>query len=163
MATPTNTEPNASFPATLIGVDERSTTVIATIVTEPPSHIGVPAQYRRDVNEPAHRPNAVRTHTYAPPSSGSAAPSSALASADGMKNVTNKTTSHVNACARPIAIAPIVSTTTMADIRNRMVSSRPSSRRSLDFSEGRPMSPSSLTDTRVSSTRAGSATRCQRR
>ena len=42
-----------------------------------------------------------------------------------MKNVTNKIASQVNACARPMAIAPIVSTTTMADIRNKTVSSRP--------------------------------------
>ena len=71
------------------------------------------------MSAPASRPNAIRTHTYAPPSSGIAAPSSALASADGMKKVTNSTASQVNACSPPIAIAPMVSTTTIADIRKQ--------------------------------------------
>ena len=50
-----------------------------------------------------------------------------------MKKVTKSTASHVNACSPPIAIAPIVSTTTIADIRKRIVSSRRSSRRSRAF------------------------------
>ena len=83
---------------------------------------------------PANRPKAVRTQAYAPPSSGIAAPSSALASADGTKKHSTRTTSHVNASAPPIAIAPIVSTTTIALIRKKTVSSRRSSRRSLERS-----------------------------
>ena len=59
-----------------------------------------------------------------------AAPSSALASAEGMKNVTNSTTSQVNVWPPPTAIAPMVSTTTIAEIRKKIVSSRPSTRRS---------------------------------
>ena len=38
-------------------------TAIATTATEPPSHIGVPAQYRSEVSAPAYRPNARRTQT----------------------------------------------------------------------------------------------------
>jgi hypothetical protein len=60
-----------------------------------------------------------------------AAPSSALARADGMKKNTNSTTSQVNAWPPPMAMAPMVSTTTMAEMRKKMVSSRLSSRRSL--------------------------------
>jgi hypothetical protein len=52
---------------------------MATTVTDPPSHMGVPAQYSSEVRAPAKRPKAIRTHTEAPPSSGMAAPSSALA------------------------------------------------------------------------------------
>ncbi len=48
-----------------------------------------------------------------------------------MKNVTKRTPSQVKACGPPMATAPMVSTTTMAEIRKKMVSSRPSSRRSL--------------------------------
>jgi hypothetical protein len=60
-----------------------------------------------------------------------AAPSSALARAEGMKKKTNSTTSQVKACPPPTAMAPMVSTTTMAEMRKKMVSSRLSSRRSL--------------------------------
>jgi hypothetical protein len=57
-----------------------------------------------------------------------AAPSSALASAEGMKKVTNSTTSQVNVSPPPTAIAPMVSTTTMAEMRKKIVSCRPSTR-----------------------------------
>ena len=45
--------------------------------------------------------------------------------------MTNSTASHVKAWAPPIAIAPIVSTTTMAEMRKKTVSSRLSSRRNV--------------------------------
>jgi hypothetical protein len=50
-----------------------------------------------------------------------------------MKKLTNSTTSQVKACPPPMAMAmaPMVSTTTMAEMRKKIVSSRVSSRRSL--------------------------------
>ena len=83
-----------------------------------------------------NRPNARRTHTYTPPCSGIAAPSSALISADGTKNVTNSTTSQVNASPPAMATAPIVSTTTIAEISRNTVSTRVSSRCGDDASPG---------------------------
>jgi len=98
------------------------------------------------VRAPAKRPKAIRTHTYAPPSAGTAAPSSALARAEGMKKKTNSTTSQVKACPPPMAMAPMVSTTTMAEMRKKMVSSRLSSRRSLAHSAC-PASPVAVSRT----------------
>ena len=46
-----------------------------------------------------------------------------------MKKVTNSTTSQVNAWPPPTAIAPMVSATTMAEMRKKIVSSRPSTRK----------------------------------
>jgi len=57
-----------------------------------------------------------------------------------MKKLTNSTTSQVKACPPPMAMAPMVSTTTMAEMRKKIVSSRVSSRRSL----ARSASPASV-------------------
>jgi hypothetical protein len=44
-------------------VKKRPYTDMATTATEPPSHMGVPAQYSREVRAPAKRPKAIRTQT----------------------------------------------------------------------------------------------------
>jgi hypothetical protein len=44
-------------------VKKRPYTDMATTATDPPSHIGVPAQYSREVRAPAKPPKAIRTQT----------------------------------------------------------------------------------------------------
>ena len=59
----TKTVPNTYMPPVPKAPKNRSKTAIATTVTDPPSHTGVPAQYSSEVTLAAYRPNARRTHT----------------------------------------------------------------------------------------------------
>ena len=51
---------------------------IVAAVSEPPTQIGFDSQYRIAVTAPAARPRAIRAHSYGPPSTGKAEPSSAV-------------------------------------------------------------------------------------
>ena len=72
-------------PATWVHNGSRSTkkernVVSATIVSDPPIQIGLVTQYRTWLTPATNRPNASLVHTYGPPSSGKAVPSSATSS-----------------------------------------------------------------------------------
>ena len=60
---PTNPAPHRYVAVVDRSPMKRSYTDSATTVTDPPSQIGVPAQYSNEVNAPAKPPNAVRTQT----------------------------------------------------------------------------------------------------
>ena len=58
-----NTVPNRYRAGCDRSVKKRPYTDMATTVTDPPSHMGVPAQYSSEVRAPAKRPKAIRTQT----------------------------------------------------------------------------------------------------
>src|SRR4249919_1497560 len=91
----------------------------------------------RATSDPARRPNAIRAHTYGPPSYGNAVPSSEITSPAGTKKSALTNASQTTVCAPPRATAPSVSRTTIAAIRKQIASIRPSSRRSFECSERR--------------------------
>src|SRR4249920_203169 len=91
----------------------------------------------RATSDPARRPNAIRAHTYGPPSYGNAVPSSEITRPAGTKKSALTNASQTTVCAPPRATAPSVSRTTIAAIRKQIASIRPSSRRSFECSERR--------------------------
>src|SRR6202453_510095 len=107
---------------------------IVAAVSVPPTHSGLDSQYRIAVTAPAARPNDIRAHSYGPPSTGKAAPSSATSMPYGMRKQTSEIASQVMACAPPSAACAMLSRPTIAQAVNRTRSSRPSTLRSLAFS-----------------------------
>src|SRR5215831_9403139 len=71
----------------------RVTIVVAASV--PPTQIGLDSQYRMAVIEPGRRPNDILTHSYGPPSTGNAEPSSATSIPYGIRNTTSEISSQV--------------------------------------------------------------------
>src|SRR5215469_15228149 len=75
-----NTRPtaiSAPVPSGLLTTKLFSVAIVVA-VSDPPTHSGLDSQYRIDVTAPAPRPNDIRTHSYGPPSTGKADPSSAV-------------------------------------------------------------------------------------
>ncbi len=111
-----------------------SIAAMATAVREPPIQMGFEIQYSIAVTDPASLPNDIRAHSYGPPSTGNAAPSSAETSPYGMKNSRKVTTSQVNASPPAEAVNASVSSATIAHAVNRIRSPRKNDFRSLAFS-----------------------------
>ena len=86
------------------------------------------------MTEPARRPNDSFTHSYGPPSTGKAEPSSATSIPYGIRNSTSESSSQVIACAPASAANATLSRPTMAHAVNRTRSVRRSTLRSLAFS-----------------------------
>lgn len=61
VASSTKPSPKAYLPGVDSGTTSTSSTDIATTTTEPPTQIGVPAQYNNEVTAPACVPKAART------------------------------------------------------------------------------------------------------
>src|SRR5487761_39109 len=79
-------------PSGLASTSESSAAMRAA-VSVPPIQTGFDSQYRTDVTAPAGRPNAIRAHSYGPPSTGKADPSSAMTIPYGIRNTTSEMTS----------------------------------------------------------------------
>ena len=85
--------------------------------------------------EPVSRPDDIFTHSYGPPSTGNAAPSSATSIPYGIRKITSEISSQVIACAPASAANATLSRPTMAQAVNRTRSTRLSTLRSLAFSD----------------------------
>src|SRR5579859_860498 len=107
---------------------------IVAAVSVPPTQSGLDSQYKTAVTAPTARPNDIRAHSYGPPSTGNAAPSSATSMPYGLRKITSETASQVMDCAPPCAAAAMVSRPTIAQAVNSTRSNRPSTLRSLAFS-----------------------------
>src|SRR5215467_79392 len=110
----------------------RVTIVVAASV--PPTQIGLDSQYRMAVIEPGRRPNDILTHSYGPPSTGNAEPSSATSIPYGIRNTTSEISSQVIAWAPASAAKATLSRPTMAQAVNKIRSHRLRTLRSLAFS-----------------------------
>ena len=67
-----------------------SRAAIVVAVSVPPSHIGFDSQYKTAVTAPAARPKDMRAHSYGPPSTGKAEPSSATSIPYGIRKSTSE-------------------------------------------------------------------------
>ena len=134
--TQVNTSPTTISAVVLIGLDSTKAFSVAIVaaVSVPPTHSGLDSQYRIAVTAPAARPNAILAHSYGPPSTGNAEPSSAVSIPYGIRNSTSEMSSQVIACAPASAAWATLSSPTIAQAVNSTRSRRPSTRRSLAFS-----------------------------
>src|SRR5262245_36553004 len=75
-----NPSPNRYSGSPLIGLLKKNESAAASAVTArvPPTQTGLETQYSTALIAAGRRPNASRVHTYGPPSSGKAVPSSAM-------------------------------------------------------------------------------------
>ena len=99
--------------------------------------------------DPTSRPKDIFTHSYGPPSTGNADPSSATTIPYGTKNKTSETSSQVIACAPACAANATLSKPTIAQAVNKMRSKRRRTLRSLAFSRATsaPWEPASCVPT----------------
>ena len=111
-----------------------SRAAIVVAVSVPPTQIGFDSQYKTAVTAPAARPKDIRAHSYGPPSTGKAEPSSAISIPYGIRKSTSETASQVTACAPACDAAATLSRPTIAHAVNSTRSNRRSTLRSLDFS-----------------------------
>src|SRR5215469_4313566 len=131
-----NASPTTTSQAVLIGLlrTKASSDAIVAALSVPPTQSGLDSQYRIAVTAPAGRPNAILAHSYGPPSTGNAEPSSAVSMPYGIRNTTSDITNQVIACAPASAANATLSRPTIAHAVNSTRSRRPSTRRSLAFS-----------------------------
>src|SRR5215469_5914972 len=140
IAVPTVTQvkirPTTISPVVPSGLFSTKVLMVAIVVAAsvPPTQIGLDSQYSTAVIDPASRPNDIFTHSYGPPSTGKAEPSSATSIPYGIRNTTSEMSSQVIAWAPASAAKATLSRPTMAQAVNKIRSHRDRTFRSLAFS-----------------------------